>query len=41
MAMNREILIPVVDLALAIFVGGGVALSQLPDSGSEENSTPQ
>ena len=39
--LNRGTLIPIVGLALVIFVGGGVALSQLTDSGSEESSTPQ
>ena len=41
MAMNRGTLIPIVGLALVIFVGGGFALSQLSDSSSEESSTPQ
>ena len=39
--MNRGSLILLIGLAATVIVGGGVGLSQLTDSGSEESSTPQ
>ena len=39
--MQKGLLIPIVGLALMIVVGGGLALSQLTDSGSGETSTPK